>query len=149
MHEIEVVLFETVYNQIMLLLAKKPKIEVVGLCFGTHVGKRIELKSFIETTNLDNSATSFSLDYEVLYKEIQLHEEKREILVGIFHSHPKGVKLYPSQSDLYFMRYWPFPYLWLIGGRETEGTDSQLAIFSLLNEKIIEIPCRIKRKPQV
>lgn len=140
MEKNEAVLFETVYHQIMRLLAANPKIEVVGLCFGFHDKERIELRSFVSMANLDNSATSFSLGYEELFREIQRHEEKSEMLVGIFHSHPEGEKLYPSQKDLYFMQYWPYPYLWLIGGCRGEGTNSQLAIFSLLNKKIIEIP---------
>jgi len=145
MYRKEAVLFEAVYHQIMALLAKKLKIEVVGLCFGNHIKERTELRSFVTTPNLDNSAISFSLDYEVMYREIQRHEEKREILVGIFHSHPIGEKLYPSQKDYYFMRYWPDPFLWLIGGCEREGTDSQLEIFSLLDKKIINIPYIITR----
>ncbi len=136
----EAVLSETVYHQIISLLAKRLKIEVVGLCFGIHDKNRIELRSFVSIANLDNSATSFSLDYEVLFREIQRHEEKKEILVGIFHSHPEGAKLYPSQRDLYFMQYWPYPYLWIIGGSGEEGTHSQFAIFSLLDKKIITIP---------
>lgn len=144
MHK-EAVLPETVYRQMMDLLAKKLNIEVVGLCFGNHLEERTELRSFVTTPNLDNSATSFSLNYEVMYKEIQYHEEKEEILVGIFHSHPEGEKLYPSQKDIYFMHYWPDPFLWLIGGYEGERTDSQLEIFSLVDEKIIRIPYIITR----
>ncbi|MFX1504481.1 MAG: Mov34/MPN/PAD-1 family protein [Promethearchaeota archaeon] len=136
----EAVIFETVYNQIMLLLAKKPRIEVVGLCFGHHDEERIEIRSFKQIENLDNSSTSFSLDYEIMYKEIQNHEKKKAILVGIFHSHPEGVKLYPSQKDLHYMQYWPYPYLWLIGGTEGGKLSSQLRIFSLLAGEIIEIP---------
>ena len=136
----EAVIFDKVYNQIMLLLVKKPRIEVVGLCFGHQDEERIEIRSFKQIENLDNSATSFSLDYEIMYKEIQYYEEMKESLVGIFHSHPQGVKLYPSQKDLYYMQYWPYPYLWLIGGCEGEKLDSQLLIFSLLEGEIIEIP---------
>ncbi|UCG03533.1 MAG: Mov34/MPN/PAD-1 family protein [Candidatus Heimdallarchaeota archaeon] len=143
MQQKEAVLSGIVYNQIMRLLAKNPKIEVVGLCFGIRCHEKIELKSFVSLVNLDNSSTSFSLDYEAMYQEIQCHEERDEILVGIFHSHPKGTKVYPSQKDLYYMRYWPHPYLWLIGGCGEEETDSLLSIFSLLNEKIVEIPYSI------
>ena len=144
MHKKETVIFEAVYHQIMLLVAEKPRIEVVGLCFGNQDKKRIELRSFKQTANLDDSATSFSLDYEFMYREIQYHEEKREILVGIFHSHPEGAKLYPSQKDLHYMRYWPYPYLWLIGGREGINLNSQLMIFSFLEGEIVEIPYIIK-----
>ena len=136
----KIIIFETVYNQIFLLLEKKPKVEAVGLCFGECDKKKITLRSFKQMVNLDNSATSFSLDYEVLYREIQHHEKKEEILVGIFHSHPEGEKLYPSQKDLKFMHYWPAPYLWLIGGCQGDSNNIQLEIFSLLDEVIIRIP---------
>lgn len=136
----EVVLYKSVYHQIMSLLAENPKIEDVGLCFGIHDKSKIEIRSFISMVNLDNSAISFSLDYGVLYREIQRHEEKKEILVGIFHSHPEGAKLYPSQKDLHYMRFWAYPYLWLIGGCGGEEADSKLEIFSLMKKKIIEIP---------
>ena len=139
----EAVLLETVYHQIMTLLTKKPKIEVVGLCFGIHSRGRTEVRSFVTTPNLDNSATSFSLDYEVLYEEIQQHEKKREMYVGIFHSHPIGGELYPSQKDLHYMHYWPYPYIWLIGGWKGEKMESQLVIFSLLDSKIVNIPFTI------
>jgi proteasome lid subunit RPN8/RPN11 len=140
MQKKEAVIFKSVYNQIKLLLAKKPRIEVVGLCFGHQDEKRIEIRSFKQLENLDNSATSFSLNYEIMYKEIQSHEKKKEILVGIFHSHPEGVKLYPSQKDLHYMHYWPYPYIWLIGGYGGDKLDSQLLIFSLFEGEIIEIP---------
>ncbi|MFX0123780.1 MAG: Mov34/MPN/PAD-1 family protein [Candidatus Hodarchaeota archaeon] len=140
MQKREVVLFETVYNQIVHLLEENPTIEVVGLCFGIYDKNRVKIRSFVQMVNLDNSATSFSLDYEVLYREIQHHEKKKENFVGIFHSHPQGAKLYPSQKDLYFMHYWPYPYLWVIGSSREEGTGSQVAIFSLLDKKIVEIP---------
>lgn len=140
MQKKEAVIFETVYNQIMLLLAKKPKIEIVGLCFGYQDEERIEIRSFKQIENLDNSSTSFSLDYEIMYEEIRYHQKKKEILVGIFHSHPEGVKLYPSQKDLHYMQYWPYPYLWLIGGNKGGECNSQLLIFSLLLGEIIEIP---------
>jgi proteasome lid subunit RPN8/RPN11 len=144
MYKKEAIILKAVFHQIMLLLAKKPRIEVVGFCFGKLDEKGIELRSFKQTTNLDDSVTSFSVDYEVMFREIQYHEEKQEILVGIFHSHPEGVKLYPSQKDLRYMRYWPYPYLWLIGGREGENFDSQLMVFSLLEGEIVEIPYIIK-----
>ncbi|MFX0207456.1 MAG: Mov34/MPN/PAD-1 family protein [Candidatus Hodarchaeota archaeon] len=135
-----VVIYNPVYRQIMQLLKEDTTIESVGLSFGIHEKDKIIIGNFVSVTNLDNSAVSFSLDYEVLYKEIQIHEEKGEMLVGIFHSHPKGASLYPSQKDHYFMRYWPYPYLWLIGCIRGEESAPKLAIFTLLNKKIIEIP---------
>ena len=37
------------------------------------------------------------------------------------------------------MRYWPYPYLWLIGNSGIGESNPELAIYALLNEKIIEI----------
>ncbi|MFX0014619.1 MAG: Mov34/MPN/PAD-1 family protein [Promethearchaeota archaeon] len=136
----EVLLSPTVYREIMHLLSENPKNEIVGLGFGTFENNQIRITNFVLMKNLDNSEITFSVDYEVLYKEIQIHEEKGEILVGIFHSHPKGASLYPSQRDQYFMCFWPYPYLWLIGSNRGEGSTPKLAIFTLLNEKIMEIP---------
>ncbi|UCG89956.1 MAG: Mov34/MPN/PAD-1 family protein [Candidatus Heimdallarchaeota archaeon] len=135
-----VVIFTPAYNQIMQVLKENPTIESVGLSFGIHEEDKIIIENFVSVKNLDDSPFSFSLDYEVLYKEIQYHEEKGEVLVGIFHSHPDGARLYPSLKDLNFMRYWPYPYLWLIGNIGNEEQDPKLAIFALLDEKIIEIP---------
>lgn len=140
MQKKEVMVSLPVYRKIKRLLSENQEIEVVGLGFGAHKNNQIRMTNFVTMTNLDNSAISFSLDYEVLYREIQHHEEKGKNLVGIFHSHPEGAQLYPSQKDYHFMRYWPYPYLWLIGGGGGEGSDPKLVIFSLLNGEIIEIP---------
>ena len=79
-----VVLYSPVYRQVMQLIEENPKIETVGLSFGEYEESKIKIKHFIPMTNLDNSAVSFSLDYEILYQEIQNHEKKGEILVGLF-----------------------------------------------------------------
>ena len=138
---LKVLISNSIYGQIMRLLKEDLKIEVVGLCFGIHNESEIRVKNLVTMTNLDNSAVSFSLDYEVLFREIQLHEKKGERLVGIFHSHPGGARIYPSHRDLHFMRYWPHPYLWLIGGGEQ--SNPRLKLFSLLKEEITELPYSI------
>ncbi len=139
-----VVLSYPVYRHIMKIIEDNPVNESVGVGFGKNEGSLIMIEHFIHMANLDNSAISFSLDYEILYQEIQNHEKKGEILVGIFHSHPKSAKLYPSEKDQHFMRYWPYPYLWLIGG--TEESNPKLVIFSLLDEKIVMLPFLIGEK---
>ncbi|MFX1285188.1 MAG: Mov34/MPN/PAD-1 family protein [Promethearchaeota archaeon] len=135
-----VVIYSPVFRRIKQILKENPIIESVGLCFGIYEESRGVIRNFVSMINLDDSAISFSLDYEVLYKEIQNHEEKGEVFVGIFHSHPEEASLYPSRKDHHFMRYWPYPYLWLIGSIRKDEYDPKLAIFSLLNETIIEIP---------
>ncbi len=128
----------------MQIIEENSEIESVGVGFGTYEDSLIMIKNFIRMANLDNSAVSFSLDYEILYQEIQNHEKKGEILVGIFHSHPKSAKLYPSEKDQHFMRYWPYPYLWIIGGKEE--SNPKLVIFSLLDEKMVVLPFLIGEK---
>ncbi|MHA2223739.1 MAG: Mov34/MPN/PAD-1 family protein [Candidatus Hodarchaeales archaeon] len=143
MNEVFVVISKSTFRKIILLLTKKSENERVGLGFGVHEESRIELRDFVPMTNMDHSPASFSIDYEVLIKEIHVHEKKGEILIGIFHSHPEGSSLYPSLKDLHFMRYWPFPYLWLIGG----GTPvSKLEIFSLYKKKIVKVPYSVSEE---
>lgn len=129
-----------VYQQIMQLLGKRPKVEIVGLGFGTNEKMAINVRHFELMQNLDNSEVSFSLDYEILFKEIQSYEKKGETLIGIFHSHPEGARLYPSQKDHHFMSYWPHPYLWLIG---RGGKPPELAIFTLFKNKIKRVPFKV------
>jgi proteasome lid subunit RPN8/RPN11 len=134
---LDVLICNTIYDQLMRVVKEAPKIEIVGLCFGLQNESKIRVKHLVIMTNLDNSPVSFSLDYELLFKEIQIHEQKGESLVGIFHSHPRGAKIYPSDRDIHFMGYWPHPYIWLIGGGDQ--SNPKLKIFSLLKEEIIEI----------
>lgn len=139
-----VVLSYPVYRRVMQIIEENPKNESVGVCFGAIEDSRIIINHFTRMANLDNSAVSFSLDYEILYHEIQNYEKKGELLVGIFHTHPEGSKLYPSEKDRYFMKYWPSPYLWLIGG--IEESNPKLLIYTLLNEKIIQLSFLIGEK---
>jgi proteasome lid subunit RPN8/RPN11 len=121
----------------MGLFKRKTKIELVGLTFGNFEHDHIKITDFVSMKNLDDSPVSFSLDYEVFYREIQNHEKKGEVLVGIFHTHPEEAQGYPSEKDIHFMRNWPYPYLWLIG---KGGTEPQISIYSLKDEKILNIP---------
>ncbi len=91
--------------------------------------------------NLDQSPVSFSLDYEVMFSLIREQEEIGNYLVGFFHSHPAGSTLYPSMKDRYFMRNWPYPYLWLIGG---SGSELALFIFAFMKEKILSLPYSVQ-----
>lgn len=124
------------YNQIKRLIAKSTQIEQVGLIFGSFQDSTIKTKEIIPMDNLDNSRTSFSLDYEVMLEKIQFHEDQDLLLLGFFHTHLGNVSIYPSEKDRFYMRYWPYPYIWMIA---STAPSSFLRIFSLYNNKIIEI----------
>jgi len=126
-------MISSVFQQILSLIKSKSRVELVGLVFGIVHESQIIITDFVQMKNLDQSPISFSIDYEVMYKEIQNYERKRKTLVGFFHSHPDKTSPTPSNRDFYFMKNWPYPYLWLIGGGES---PQKLLIFSLINEKI-------------
>jgi proteasome lid subunit RPN8/RPN11 len=88
--------------------------EAVALLFGTISGTsvsttRIEL---MENTASANH-TSFSVDPEAEYVLLVDADERDELLVGIFHSHPAPAQ--PSSTDLRNMRL--NPVVWLIASK--------------------------------
>ena len=101
------------------------------------------MKKFVLMENLDNSMHSFSLDYEILLKEIQNHEKDGAKLLGFFHTHPKKASIYPSEKDRYYMNYWPYPYIWMIAGVKE---FPELRVFSLFEGEILEIPFRVLKE---
>lgn len=131
-----------VYSQIQNLIAESIKMERVGLGFGSYNESVIKMNKFIPMENLDKSETSFSLDYERMLKEIQIHEQNGLILLGFFHTHPKNATSYPSKKDRYYMRYWPYPYIWMIA---SAAKTPLLRIFSFYRDKIIEIPYSVNK----
>ncbi|MFX0084805.1 MAG: Mov34/MPN/PAD-1 family protein [Candidatus Hodarchaeota archaeon] len=141
--ELMLLLHSSIYKQILKTTAESSMIESVGLGFGTQDGTIIQMRNFILMDNLDNSMYSFSLDYEILLKEIEIHEKKGARLLGFFHTHPEKASIYPSEKDRYYMNFWPYPYIWMIAGVEE---FPELRIFSLFKGKIVEIPFRISKK---
>ena len=136
---------ESVHHQIIDLINNASKIELIGIGFGNRDSPLITMNKFVQLENLDRSEYTFSLDYEVLLKEITNHEKEERILLGFFHTHPHSSRIYPSEKDRFFMKYWPYPYLWMIGGRKKSPI---LRIFSLYENKIIEISYRLMRDSQ-
>lgn len=137
------VLPESVHHQIIDLINKASKIELIGVGFGNRDSPLITMNKFVHLENLDESEYSFSLDYEVLLKQITYHEKKGRILLGFFHTHPHSSKIYPSEKDRFFMKYWPYPYLWMIGGRKKSPI---LRIFSLYEGEIVEISYKLMKE---
>jgi proteasome lid subunit RPN8/RPN11 len=125
----------SVYKAIILLLEKESLIEQVGLCFGLVSDEgRVIIQEFTEIENTDDSASSFSLDYSVLIQQISYHHQIGKSFVGLFHSHPLGHSLLPSKKDRQFMRYWPSPFIWLI------GVFPQIVAFGFTKNKVYQIP---------
>jgi proteasome lid subunit RPN8/RPN11 len=88
--------------------------EAVALLFGTISGDsvsttRIELMENTASASL----TSFSVDPEAEYALLVDADERDELLVGIFHSHPAPAQ--PSSRDLRNMRL--NPVVWLIASK--------------------------------
>lgn len=131
----ELQISSSVYKSIILLLEEENIIEQIGLLFGS-ISKRgvVRIEEFVETENIDASSTSFSLDYTVLIKEISDFQEKGKKFVGLFHSHPVGHSLLPSEKDRQYMRYWPSPFVWLI------GVFPELLAFEFSNNEVYQIP---------
>jgi proteasome lid subunit RPN8/RPN11 len=90
--------------------------EAVALIFGTISGNsvnahRVELMDNVSPATL----TSFSVEPEAEYNLLLEAEERRESLVGIFHSHPAPPR--PSSTDLRNMRL--NPVIWLVASKLT------------------------------
>ena len=73
--------------------------EKIALLFGKIHNSSIKIENLSILNNLDESPTSFSLDYEIIIKEIQENERKGYTFVGIFHSHPCNANTHPSEKD--------------------------------------------------
>ncbi len=125
----------SVFHQIMSLVKSRLRVELVGLVFGFIHESLIIITDFVQMKNLDQSPISFSIDYEAMYKKIQYFEREKKPLVGFFHSHPDKTSPTPSMRDFHFMKNWPYPYLWLIGG----GESPQLLIYSLIDGEISKL----------
>jgi proteasome lid subunit RPN8/RPN11 len=141
--ELILLLDYSIYKKIQRITAESTMIERVGLGFGTQDQSIIKMKNFVLIENLDNSMYSFSLDYEILFKEIQNHEKLGAKLLGFFHTHPEKASIYPSKKDRYYMTYWPYPYIWMIAGVKE---FPELRIFSLFKGEVVEIPFRVLKK---
>ncbi len=115
-------------------------IEKIALLFGKIHNSSINIENLSILNNLDESPTSFSLDYEVMVREIQKNERMGYDFVGIFHSHPSNANTHPSEKDRQYMKNWPFPYIWVIGKNKY---PSDMQIYYLYEETVCAVPFRI------
>ena len=106
--------------------------EVSSMLFGKHEDDKIVTYDIFETSNENESPTSFVIPNDELlygYKEA----EKRNLqIIGIFHSHPIS-EAYPSLTDKKFMII--NPIVWAI----YSGLDKKIKAFTL-DDEIKEIP---------
>ncbi len=135
----ELEIMNEVNSAITNLLKVESLIEQVGALFGIITRKKIRVDHFFEMENLDSSPNSFSIDYGILVKYIDIFQKQEKILLGFFHSHPAKAHLFPSKKDKSFMKLWPFPYIWFIG-----AYPNKLIAFTLLEDQIEQIPYKIK-----
>ena len=103
-------------------------IEKVALLFGKIHDSSIKIEMLRILNNLDESPISFSIDYEIMIREIQSYEKKGYTFIGFFHSHPSHASTQPSKKDRRYMINWPFPYIWIIG-RNQHPSDIQMFYF--------------------
>ncbi len=137
--DLKLKLVNSVYDEILNLLKVESRFERVGILFGASTGGRIRIESFVEMENLDSSARSFSIDYGKLVKEINRFQEKNKKLVGFFHSHPLGESTYPSEIDINYMKFWPSPYVWLIG-----ASPNKLDAYTIVDDRVNHLKVEIK-----
>lgn len=126
-----------VLGKLKELLRDYSEIEKIVLLFGHFNESSVNINNLTIMENLDQSSTSFSLDYEIMVKEIHFFEKKGHALIGIFHSHPSFSNTKPSKRDLLFMKNWPFPYVWVIGKNKD---PSKIQIYTLYEKQLYEIP---------
>jgi proteasome lid subunit RPN8/RPN11 len=130
---------DTVYSQLRELIKIESRFEQVGILFGTLTESIVSIENFVGMENLDLSAFSFSIDYEILVKEILHFQERKKNLAGFFHSHPHGESTYPSKIDISFMKLWPSPYVWLIG-----VSPNKIDAYTIIDDLVKHLKFEIK-----
>jgi proteasome lid subunit RPN8/RPN11 len=83
----------------------------------------------IPVENEDHRSDRFSMNPEAVYHVLSLNDRWSK-LIGFFHTHPGVGAVEPSSRDREFMRLWPAPYLWVIGGRGKSGPVIRAYTFS-------------------
>ncbi|MHA1972161.1 MAG: Mov34/MPN/PAD-1 family protein [Candidatus Hodarchaeales archaeon] len=123
-------------KSILEIISSETVLEKVALVFGTLTEKTYFIEEVKEIKNLDQSSTSFRIKPEEMIREINNYEKKEKLLLGFFHTHPLGENVSPSNKDRYYMKLWPYPYIWIIGASKN---SPRFKIFSLIDSKVKEI----------
>ncbi len=111
--------------------------EACALLLGTIKLGIAHVEEVILTPNTSQSTVHFEIDPELLLQVLLDIEEKKKVLVSIFHSHPTSP--YPSGIDIPYMQNYP-DTVWLIKGLpKTEPMRG----YQWIENKIIEVKVKI------
>jgi len=113
---------------------KNPGIEICGLLIGVIKDKIAIVKRVKFTPNVAKSSIRFSIDPKILYETYIEAEERREEIIGIFHSHPASP--HPSAIDIEYMKI--NPVIWLIIGI-SEEKSCEVAAWQFFEKKICSV----------
>ena len=112
--------------------------EAVALLFGRITDEIVVVTQTVPVQNeSDYKETSFSVNPEEEYRLLIDAENRDEVMVAIYHSHP--VPPQPSISDLRNMRL--NPVIWLISSKCSGNWESRA--FILDNNNAVEVPVQI------
>lgn len=105
--------------------------EVSSILFGKYEDDKIVTYGIFETSNENESPTSFAIPNDELLHGYKEAEKRNLQIIGIFHSHPIS-EAYPSQTDKKFMMI--NPIVWAI----YSGLDKKIKAF-ILDDEIKEV----------
>jgi proteasome lid subunit RPN8/RPN11 len=112
--------------------------EAVALLFGTISGASVSTTRIELMENTASAGpTSFSVDPEAEYALLVDADERDELLVGIFHSHPAPAQ--PSSTDLRNMRL--NPVVWLIASKLSGSWV--IRGYLLDNDEVLEVAIHV------
>lgn len=112
-------------------------VEACAMLFGELSQNEAVVEKVEVAENRLLSTTRFEVDPAKVAAAVTEAEKKGYELIGLFHSHPAPAA--PSSVDLKYMRLWG-DALWLI----MSSTDSKLAAYQLMDDKIKEATIRIE-----
>ena len=113
---------------------KEPN-ESCAILFGKNENGRFLIKDLFLTKNIEESPVSFTISNDELI-EAYVQAEKKNLDVGIFHSHP-GSAAYPSVTDQKYMEINPVP--WVIFSNITDEFRGYI-----LESAIVPIVVRVR-----
>jgi len=125
---------------ILEIISRETSFEKVALVFGNSTGHHYFIEELKELKNIDESSTSFAIKPEEMIREISIYEKKGKSLVGFFHTHPDEEDIFPSKKDIFYMKFWPCPYIWIIGGNKK---SPEFKIFTFSDSKVKELSYEI------
>ena len=113
---------------------KEPN-ESCAFLFGKNENGRFLIKDLFLTKNIEESPVSFTISNDELI-EAYVQAEKKNLEIGIFHSHP-GSAAYPSVIDQKYMEINPVP--WVIFSNITDEFRGYI-----LESAIVPIVVRVR-----